>query len=238
MVRPVAQAETEKQVLEHRDAAARDVAMACVWEASAQQGATEGCAAEVAPASHPLAPTETSLQASDRWRWNSGAAPFTPATQAAVNMDVDLHSAPGAAVSTAAEPAAAAAGGVSSGGLGVSGRKQNKVCLVTHSEPVRRPKSPTSLVPDPSLHVGDRVEIHGLLGSPELNGRRGRIASFVKETERVEVRLAGDVTTKGVRATNLHKVVDTCADVVSADWWTRTLAALPTAPAGPTAAAP
>jgi hypothetical protein len=228
VVRPEAQAETEKQSWEHRDVAARDVVMASVWEASAQQGAsvlqgvaapheahgaTEVCAAAVAPAPHPLAPTETLRQASDRWRWNSGATPFTPAAQAAVTMDVDFHSAPGAAANTAAEPAAAAAGGDSGGGLGVSGRQQSEV--------------QASLVPEPSLQVGDRVEIHGLLGSPELNGRTGRIASFVKETSRVEVRLEGDVTTKGVRATNLRKVVDACADVCSAEWWTRALSAYP-----------
>ena len=142
-------------------------------------------------------------------------------------MDVDFHNAQGAAASTAAEPAAAAAGGDSGGGLGVSGRQQSEaqscrealgqgiqigaaelsVAAIPKQDPPQEHPSPTSLVPDPSLQVGDRVEIHGLLSSPELNGRRGRIASFVKETSRVEVRLEGDETTKGVRATKLRKVV-------------------------------
>ena len=47
-------------------------------------------------------------------------------TQAAVDMDVDLHSAPGAAVSTATQPAAAAAGGDSSDVLGVSCKMQSR----------------------------------------------------------------------------------------------------------------
>ena len=53
------------------------------------------------------------------WRWNSEAASFTPASLAVVEMEVDGNSAPGASTSTAAEPAAAAAGGA----FGVRGKE-------------------------------------------------------------------------------------------------------------------
>jgi hypothetical protein len=136
-VRPGAQAETEKQVA-HSDEATRDLVLASGWEASEQRGAsvlqcdaapheaheaTGVGAAAVAPVPHPLAPTETLLQASARWRWNSEAAPFTPVSLAAVEMVVDVHSAPVATTSTAAEPAAAAAGGA----LGVRGKEATEV---------------------------------------------------------------------------------------------------------------
>ena len=50
--------------------------------------------------------------------------------------------------------------------------------------------------------VGEFVEVHSLQGAPALNGRRGRIIKFVKETSRLEVRLEGDEATKGVKPAN------------------------------------
>lgn len=60
-------------------------------------------------------------------------------------------------------------------------------------------------IPESSLQIGDVVEIHGLLGSVELNGRRGWIVSFVITTSRFEVRLTGLKDTIGVKSTNLHR---------------------------------
>ena len=222
LVRLEVQAETEKQVL-HREVAARDEVKASVWDESAQQvaseheahGATDVGAA--AAASVPLAPTETFLQASGLWKWNSEAAPFAPAALAADRMDVDEHGAPGATTCTVAEPAAEAVGGDSGADVGARGRQlwevqglqqvasEPRVVASPEQEPPQL-RPPTCHSPEPSLQVGDRVEIQGLQGSPGLNGRRGSIVSFVKATSRFEVRLEGEAATKGVKAANLRKV--------------------------------
>mmetsp|Transcript_26033 Transcript_26033/g.82264 ORF Transcript_26033/g.82264 Transcript_26033/m.82264 type:complete len:595 (-) Transcript_26033:112-1896(-) len=55
------------------------------------------------------------------------------------------------------------------------------------------------------LAVGDVVEIHGLQGAKELNGRRGRIVAYVEETSRYGVRLEGDEDTKAVKPSNLRR---------------------------------
>jgi len=56
------------------------------------------------------------------------------------------------------------------------------------------------------LAVGDIVEVHGLQGAKELNGRRGRIVTFVGETQRFGVRLEGDDDTKAVKPANLRRL--------------------------------
>lgn len=56
------------------------------------------------------------------------------------------------------------------------------------------------------LKVGDVVEIHGLQGAKELNGRRGRVVKYVEETQRYGVKLEGEEETKAVKPANLHKL--------------------------------
>eukprot|EP00927_Polykrikos_kofoidii_P072095 TRINITY_DN6824_c0_g1_i1.p1 TRINITY_DN6824_c0_g1~~TRINITY_DN6824_c0_g1_i1.p1 ORF type:complete len:581 (+),score=112.56 TRINITY_DN6824_c0_g1_i1:110-1852(+) len=59
------------------------------------------------------------------------------------------------------------------------------------------------------LLVGDDVEIHSLQGAKELNGRRGRIVTYVEETMRFGVRLEGTTDEKDVKAVkpgNLRRV--------------------------------
>ena len=50
--------------------------------------------------------------------------------------------------------------------------------------------------PQPRLVIGDKVEVFGLQGARELNGRRGAIVKFVGETSRFGVMLEGEVETK------------------------------------------
>mmetsp|Transcript_22545 Transcript_22545/g.49839 ORF Transcript_22545/g.49839 Transcript_22545/m.49839 type:complete len:640 (-) Transcript_22545:37-1956(-) len=56
------------------------------------------------------------------------------------------------------------------------------------------------------LGVGDAVEIFGLQGAKELNGRRGRIVAYVEESARFGVRLEGDDDTKAVKPANLRRI--------------------------------
>ena len=64
--------------------------------------------------------------------------------------------------------------------------------------------SPDLGEPDDPLLIGDVVEIHGLVGAPELNGRQGQIVAFVETTQRFGVRL--DAESKAVKAANLRKI--------------------------------
>uniref|UniRef100_A0A7S1W0F9 Protein-S-isoprenylcysteine O-methyltransferase n=1 Tax=Alexandrium catenella TaxID=2925 RepID=A0A7S1W0F9_ALECA len=50
------------------------------------------------------------------------------------------------------------------------------------------------------------VEVHGLQGAKELNGRRGRIVAFVEETQRFGVKLEGEEETKAVKPANLKRL--------------------------------
>jgi len=53
-----------------------------------------------------------------------------------------------------------------------------------------------------------QVEIYGLVGAKELNGRRGRIVKFVEDTQRFAVQLDGEEETKGVKPENLRRCLD------------------------------
>ena len=161
-------------------------------------GSTRVGEAAEAPVPHPLAPTATVLQSSFFGRSYPEAAPFIPASLAEVEMDVDVHSAPGAATSTAAQPAV----GMEVDEEGQSIQKVASEKASSHAHPL-----PSVHIPERSLQIGDFVEIHGLLGSVELNGRRGRIVSFVWTTSRFEVLLEGVKDTIGVKATNPHRFV-------------------------------
>jgi len=55
------------------------------------------------------------------------------------------------------------------------------------------------------LQVGDDVEVHSLLGAWELNGRLGRLVSWVEETQRFGVRLEGEMDDKAVKPKNLRR---------------------------------
>eukprot|EP00931_Biecheleriopsis_adriatica_P116951 TRINITY_DN92528_c0_g1_i1.p1 TRINITY_DN92528_c0_g1~~TRINITY_DN92528_c0_g1_i1.p1 ORF type:complete len:634 (-),score=149.03 TRINITY_DN92528_c0_g1_i1:151-2031(-) len=70
---------------------------------------------------------------------------------------------------------------------------------------VKKKKGADSRIDD-ALHIGDEVEIHGLQGAKELNGRRGRLVSWVEETQRFGVRLEGELESKAVKPMNLRKV--------------------------------
>mmetsp|Transcript_74011 Transcript_74011/g.176157 ORF Transcript_74011/g.176157 Transcript_74011/m.176157 type:complete len:679 (+) Transcript_74011:122-2158(+) len=70
-----------------------------------------------------------------------------------------------------------------------------------------------SSVADSELQVGSKVEIFGLQGAPELNGRQGCIIKFVEETQRFGVRLEGDDSMKSVKPANLRRVGDVDADM-------------------------
>lgn len=56
------------------------------------------------------------------------------------------------------------------------------------------------------LQIGDNVEIFGLQGAKDLNGRTGRIVSFVEETQRFGVKLDDGLENKAVKPANLRKV--------------------------------
>eukprot|EP00931_Biecheleriopsis_adriatica_P104690 TRINITY_DN7932_c0_g1_i2.p1 TRINITY_DN7932_c0_g1~~TRINITY_DN7932_c0_g1_i2.p1 ORF type:complete len:716 (-),score=110.58 TRINITY_DN7932_c0_g1_i2:162-2309(-) len=55
------------------------------------------------------------------------------------------------------------------------------------------------------LQVGDDVEVHSLLGAWELNGRLGRLVSWVEATQRFGVRLEGEMDDKAVKPKNLRR---------------------------------
>lgn len=54
------------------------------------------------------------------------------------------------------------------------------------------------------------MEIHSLQNAKELNGRRGRVAQYVVETSRYDIKLDGDDSgdIKAIRLTNLRKLAD------------------------------
>eukprot|EP00928_Gymnodinium_smaydae_P061594 TRINITY_DN45638_c0_g1_i1.p1 TRINITY_DN45638_c0_g1~~TRINITY_DN45638_c0_g1_i1.p1 ORF type:complete len:541 (+),score=118.57 TRINITY_DN45638_c0_g1_i1:104-1726(+) len=56
------------------------------------------------------------------------------------------------------------------------------------------------------FRVGDAVEVYGLQGAKELNGRRGVIVKFVEGTDRLGVHLDGDADSKAVRPGNLRRL--------------------------------
>ena len=58
--------------------------------------------------------------------------------------------------------------------------------------------------PDPT--IGDTVEIYGLSGAKELNGRCGTIVAFVQDKQRFGVRLAGGEETKAVKPANVKRL--------------------------------
>eukprot|EP00434_Breviolum_minutum_P028708 symbB.v1.2.025402.t1/scaffold2455.1/size78842/1 len=59
---------------------------------------------------------------------------------------------------------------------------------------------------DDELQIGDSVEIFGLQGAKDLNGRTGRIVSFVEETQRFGVKLDDGLENKAVKPANLRRV--------------------------------
>ncbi|OLP96296.1 Protein-S-isoprenylcysteine O-methyltransferase [Symbiodinium microadriaticum] len=59
---------------------------------------------------------------------------------------------------------------------------------------------------DEDFQIGDEVEIHGLQGAKELNGRTGRIVAYVEETQRFGVKLDGELENKAVRPVNLRRL--------------------------------
>ena len=65
-------------------------------------------------------------------------------------------------------------------------------------EPEMQPELPTSLVP------GDRVEIGGLTGAPQHNGREGVVVRWVKEKRRYIVEVDGLPKPLAVRPANLQ----------------------------------
>jgi hypothetical protein len=56
------------------------------------------------------------------------------------------------------------------------------------------------------LVVGAAVQIHGLQGAQELNGRSGRIVKYVQETSRFVVKLKGTEGTKALKVSNLRRL--------------------------------
>lgn len=60
----------------------------------------------------------------------------------------------------------------------------------------------------PDLAVGDEVEIFGLQGAQELNGRQGTIVKIMEETQRYGIKLPGHEEPKAVKAANLTKLRD------------------------------
>jgi len=61
-------------------------------------------------------------------------------------------------------------------------------------------KAPLDYVPQPRSRVGEEVELVGLLGRADLNGRRGTIVAFLEERQRYEVKLYGaDLTDEQAR---------------------------------------
>ena len=56
------------------------------------------------------------------------------------------------------------------------------------------------------LEVGDPVEIYGLNGAQELNGKRGTIVTFVRDTQRFGVKLDEDGVAKAVKSVNLKRL--------------------------------
>lgn len=60
-----------------------------------------------------------------------------------------------------------------------------------------------------NLGVGDLVQMHGLLGSKELNGRWGRIVTWASNTSRFGVKIDGVADPKSLKPANLRKLVRT-----------------------------
>eukprot|EP00930_Biecheleria_cincta_P025971 TRINITY_DN18398_c0_g1_i1.p1 TRINITY_DN18398_c0_g1~~TRINITY_DN18398_c0_g1_i1.p1 ORF type:complete len:416 (+),score=65.09 TRINITY_DN18398_c0_g1_i1:73-1320(+) len=78
-------------------------------------------------------------------------------------------------------------------------------CAFSHAGERPRAATPPLVVDCDWLQVGDRVEIHGLTKSSHLNGRHGRIGSYVASFERYEVVLDGDPDSKAIKGTNIRK---------------------------------
>ena len=55
------------------------------------------------------------------------------------------------------------------------------------------PSESITLQSSPSLPIGARVELHGLQGKSELNGRRGVVVKFIGSSGRYRVQLEGDM---------------------------------------------
>ena len=66
--------------------------------------------------------------------------------------------------------------------------------------------APLGVAQGSDLTIGETVEIFGLSGAKELNGRRGTIVTFVKDRQRVGVRLVGDEETKAVKPANVKRL--------------------------------
>ena len=54
--------------------------------------------------------------------------------------------------------------------------------------------------------IGDRVEIHGLANSQDLNGRQGTVESFMASSQRFGDMLDGEHGCKAIRPENLRKI--------------------------------
>ena len=65
---------------------------------------------------------------------------------------------------------------------------------------------------------GDWVEIHGLTGAPQHNGKHGRVRRFIARTERYEIQVDGEENTRlRVRGANLKPAVGPDSFIYNAD---------------------
>ena len=60
---------------------------------------------------------------------------------------------------------------------------------------------------NPNSIVGEVVEICGLRQKPELNGKKGRVVSFVPETQRYELKVEGRERTVALKNSNFKSVI-------------------------------
>merc|ERR1719230_2189788 len=75
----------------------------------------------------------------------------------------------------------------------------------------------TELPSSLDLLVGDTVEIQGLSGAKELNGRRGRLVTFVSCTGRFGVQVDGEEENKAIKPANLKRLEQYPNPLLTAD---------------------
>ena len=71
---------------------------------------------------------------------------------------------------------------------------------------VAMPGAALDLVEDDRADSGDFVEIHGLTGAPELNGRFGQLTNYCQEAGRFAVRIDGIPGLKAIRRDNTRRL--------------------------------
>ena len=81
---------------------------------------------------------------------------------------------------------------------GHAGAKQRLATMGSQPEPEPEPAHAARRA------AGSRVEVHGLRGAPELNGRVGSVVRWVAAKGRWEVRLDGEGGIKRVKPGNLR----------------------------------